>query len=486
MKKIEFFLLSLILILGFVVRLYRFDGPIADWHSWRQADTSAVSRNFIKYGFDLLHPRFDDLSNVASRQDNPQGYRFVEFPIYNTFQAGLFKYLGVFTLEEWGRLVTIFSSLLSSLFLYLLVKKYAGMLSGLLSAFFFTFLPFNIYFGRTILPDTSMLMAILGGIYFFDRWIEERLKPELKIKNYLFLFLSIVFTAAAFLLKPYALFFTLPMFYLAIVNFRFRLFLKWELFAFIILALAPLVFWRVWMQQYPEGIPGSAWLFNKGDVRFKGAFFRWLFADRMGRLILGYWGLPLFVFGFLSKIKNSKISYGFFLSFLLSSLLYMFVVARGNVQHDYYQILIVPSLVIYMALGSSFLLKVSNDAFSKVSSYLVFAVCTIFMFTFSWYFVRDFFNINNPSIVKAGEVVDRILPKDAKIIANYEGDTSFLYQTKRRGWASFEKSLPEMKEMGAGYLVLVNPTEGDYGWGKTYKIVASDKSYLIFDLSQKP
>ena len=88
-KKLFYLTFFLILIAGFVVRLYRFDNPIADWHSWRQADTSAVSRNFVQNGFDLLHPKFEDISNVPSGLDNPNGYRFVEFPIYNAFQAGI-------------------------------------------------------------------------------------------------------------------------------------------------------------------------------------------------------------------------------------------------------------------------------------------------------------------------------------------------------------------------------------------------------------
>src|ERR1051326_9616750 len=90
-KKSELFILFLILVGGFIVRLYRFNGPVADWHSWRQADTSAVSRNVVNEGFNLLYPKFDDLSNVPSGiYDNPNGYRFVEFPMYNVFQAGLF------------------------------------------------------------------------------------------------------------------------------------------------------------------------------------------------------------------------------------------------------------------------------------------------------------------------------------------------------------------------------------------------------------
>src|SRR5258705_2824233 len=153
-KKIEFLILALILVLGFVVRLYRFNGPVADWHAWRQADTSAVSRNFVNNGFDLLYPRFDDLSNVPSGiHDNPQGYRFVEFPIYNILQAGGFMLFGHLTLEEWGRLVTIFSTLFSSVFIYLLVKKFNSRLPAIFAAFFYTFFPFTIYYGRTILPD---------------------------------------------------------------------------------------------------------------------------------------------------------------------------------------------------------------------------------------------------------------------------------------------------------------------------------------------
>src|SRR5579864_182310 len=99
--------LFFILLGAFFVRLYRFNNPVADWHSWRQADTSAVSRNFVLYGFDIFHPTYDDISNVQTGFENPKGYRFVEFPIYNIFQAGLFKLFGTITLEEWGRLISI-------------------------------------------------------------------------------------------------------------------------------------------------------------------------------------------------------------------------------------------------------------------------------------------------------------------------------------------------------------------------------------------
>ena len=108
------------------------------------------------------------------------------------------------------------------------------------------------------------------------------------------------------------------------------------------------------------------------------------------------------------------------------------------------------------------------------------------MFFLSWYYVRDYFNINNHSIVLAGAAVDRLTPEDAKVIANYNGDTSFLYQTKRQGWASYEKNLTGMIELGADYLVLANPVPSDFDFAKEYLIVEKTPEYVIFDLHKNP
>lgn len=486
-KKIHIFILLIILLGAFMVRLYRFNNPIADWHAWRQADTSSVSRNFVKYGFDVLHPRFDDTSNIPSGKDNPQGYRFVEFPVYNIFQAGLYKIFGKFTIEEWGRLVTIISSLLSLAFIYLLVKKYADSTVALFAAAFYAFLPFNIYYGRSILPDTSMAMAALGGIYFFDKWLDKSTSKN-PVNWFWFLF-SLMFTASALLLKPYALFFTLPMIYLAFTKFGFNLYKKWQLYVYLIISITPLLLWRIWMTKYPEGIPASDWLFNGGNIRFTGAFFYWLFAERIGRIILGYWGLVILGFGIIAAARKKFVQNNlFFVSFLVSSLLYLVVIARGNVQHDYYQILIIPSLSIFLGLGSSLLVNLPKEYFHKNVGTLVLTLCAIFSLSFSWYYVRDFFNINNPSIITAGQAVDKLTPENAKVIAilhGSEGDTTFLYQTNRQGWSSFQNPLPELIKKGASYLVFANPTKEDQNYVKDYKLVASTKDYIIFDLLKK-
>jgi len=485
MERFKIASLLIILLLGFFVRLYRFDNPIADWHAWRQADTSAVSRNFAENGFDVLHPRFDDLSNVASGIDNPDGFRFVEFPIYNFLQAASFKTIGILTLEEWGRLITIFASLLSSVFIYLIIKKRFGFTAGFFSAFFFLFLPYSIYFSRVILPDPSMVMASLGGIYFFELWLEKKLKiknKKLKITPGIFFILSLLFTSISFLLKPYALFFTLPMIYLAYEKFGFDLFKKWQLWVFAALSIIPLFLWRLWMLNFPQGIPVSDWLFNGNGIRFRPSFFYWIFYERLAKLILGFWGIVIFV---LAVFKIKKLKDLLFVSFFgLSSIIYVTVLATGNVQHDYYQILIIPSASIFLGLGASFLIERKNT-FKKYIYTGILIACIILGFSYSWNLVKDYFNINNRSIILAGKAVDRLVSKDAKVLANYNGDTSFLYHTKRKGWASFQKGLDEMVGLGASYLILVNPTPADMELSKTYKVVEKTNQYVIFDLVRK-
>src|SRR3989338_11377021 len=94
--KSQYFWLGLIILIGFWVRLYKIDAPIADWHSWRQADTAAVTRNFIKEGFNPFLPKYDDMTGVSEKPIvNTLRFRFVEFPVYNIAVYPFYLIFGV-------------------------------------------------------------------------------------------------------------------------------------------------------------------------------------------------------------------------------------------------------------------------------------------------------------------------------------------------------------------------------------------------------
>ena len=473
MRKVELVLLLTILFVGLILRLYKIDRPIADWHSWRQADTAAVARNFIKEGFNPFIPKYDDMSMQANSLDNPQRYRFVEFPILNTVIAAVWSQTGINV--TYARLVTVFISLGSIVLLFLLVKYLSGLPVAALSAFFFATIPYNVFYSSTILPGPLMVFGILGLYFYFVKWLET--------SNSIFLAVSIFFANLAILSWPIAIFFLLPILYLSYKKHGLALFRNLKLWIFAFLSVTPFIIWRIWMIRFPEGIPYLPFILNQTNIRFKGAFFRWLVAERMDKLILTAGGFSLFILGTL--VKRSKKENIFYLVWLCSLILYFIVFAAGNVRHDYYQIPLIPVASIFMAIGTIKLFNLPSAHFSKILGPAVALILIIFMYAFGFYEVRGYWWINKPEIVKAGMAADKILPKDAKVIAPYGGDTAFLYQTNRHGYPLVDRSIQELIKNGAKYLISVDvEDEGIQKLAKNCKLLAAENEYLIIELSE--
>jgi len=117
---------------------------------------------------------------------------------------------------------------------------------------------------------------------------------------------------------------------------------------------------------------------------------------------------------------------------------------------------------------------------------LAFVSC-IFLFTFSWYTVRTYYWINKPEIIEAGIEADKLLPEDAKVIAAYMGDTTFLYQTKRSGWP-LNFDIDKKIAMGATHYVTISPTDSDLETkelSEKYTVLVRNNKYAIIDLTRK-
>ncbi len=453
------FLLVLIIAIGFLVRVYKIDSPIADWHSWRQADTAAVTRNFVKEGFNPFYPKGDDSSGIAETPiPNLGRFRFVEFPIYNIVVYPVYLLFGV--VEKYHRLVSVLFSLGSIVFLYLLTKKYAGVTVGLLAAFIFAVLPFNVFFSRTTLPEPTLVFFSLGMMYFVDK------------RN---LWLGFIFTMIAFLIKPWAIFFALPLIYSAWP-------IKRKQILFGMLAVLPFIFWRLWILQHPEGIPASNWLLNGDEIRFRPAFWWWIISERIGREILGVTGAFLFFLGLVLRPKNGN----YFLHiWVLSFFLYFIIFATGNVRHDYYQVIFVPIAAVFVAKGFISLITGFKDFIPRIFTIPIALLFLVLTFYFTWTQVKELYKINNPPIMEAGKFADRILPIDAIIVAPYNGDTAFLYQINRPGWPVVALPLPEMVgDYGVTNYVSVN-RDNQTNWVlRHFKILEDNSKFIIADLTK--
>ncbi len=482
----QYFWLSLILLMALMVRLYKIDAPIADWHSWRQADTAAVTRNFIKEGFNLLYPKDDDMSGISEHPiTNTNRFRFVEFPIYNITTYPFYLFFGVE--DKYSRLVSVLFSLGSIIFIYLICKRYLGVAASLLTTFVYALLPFNIFFSRTTLPEPTFLFFALGMMYFVDSWIWDR-KGDIPAGPLRRSFSEVdrqvwgfIFTAIAFLIKPWAIFFVLPLIYSILKKEKTKKGCLKYLY-FFILALLPFIFWRLWILQSPEGIPASSWLLNGDHIRFRPAFWWWLISERIGREILGATGLVLFIIGFLIKPKNGN----FFMHFwLLSLFLYFTIFATGNIRHDYYQYIFVPVAAIFLTQGFLFLIQGTQDFLSRFWTIILALLFLPLSFYFSWIQVKEFYKINNPIMIEAGKKADQILEKNAIVVAPYNGDTAFLYQTNRIGFPFVPLPLTELVA-DYGVTNYISTTRDDKtNWVlKHFQILEDNPNFVLADLTK--
>jgi 4-amino-4-deoxy-L-arabinose transferase-like glycosyltransferase len=155
--------------LALALRCYNLPAPLLDYHSWRQADSSAIARNYTANGYRLFFPQVDWGGQTP-------GYVESEFPLYTYTLALLY---GAFGAYEWvGRLLSALAGAASAAALYGLVRSssrpriahddraaiYAGLSLALM--------PFPIYFGRAVMPDTWMLLAAILALWTFRRWLD--------------------------------------------------------------------------------------------------------------------------------------------------------------------------------------------------------------------------------------------------------------------------------------------------------------------------
>ena len=246
----------------------------------------------------------------------------------------------------------------------------------------------------------------------------------------------------------------------------------------------PLIAWRLWINLHPEGIPASKWLLNGNHIRFKPIFWQWIVQDRLGKEILTVFGSILFSIGALIKPRFKESA--FLHLFLLGNFLFLIVFATGNVQHDYYQTFIVPALVIFTARGFVLLLEGLSSLLPKLWTIpLAILLLTMTIYT-GWEQVKGLYQVNNDSIVKAGKAADRLLPKNARVVAPYMGDTSFLYQTNRVGFAVVPLPIKDLHDWyKIDYFVSVAKDDKTQWVMRKYQTVEETDRYVIVDLTKE-
>ncbi len=332
-------------LIALVLRCYGLTAPLLDYHSWRQADTAAIARNFAAHGYRLAFPEVDWGGRLP-------GYVESEFPLYT---YGLALLYGLFGVHEWiGRLLTALCSAGAVAALYTLARPALGRRGAAYAGLALAAMPFALFFGRTVMPDSLMLLTALLALLSFRAWQERPTTARLLA--------ALLCGALAPLAKtPNLLVLAPPLAYLALSHRPRRwpaLLLYGGCFAL------PALLWTLHARSLPLDPRLSFGIGEKlldthllTDPQFYLLIARWSVEN-----LLTWAGLPLFALGLLTKPgsearglgreaceppQNSKLPH----AWLLGALLFLAVGAAGVVGQDYYILPLAGPLAWFVGAG---------------------------------------------------------------------------------------------------------------------------------------
>ncbi|TAM62141.1 phospholipid carrier-dependent glycosyltransferase [bacterium] len=184
------------LLLGFVLRLHGVHDPLLDHPSWRQGDTASIARNFALLRYNPFLPQ-------TNYDGPPPNYVELELQIVPFLAATLYKIFGVH--EVFGRLLSIAFSLGTIALTGLFARRlFASSVAGAAAAFLFAVYPGSVYYGRTFMPDTTMVFFLTAALYATWCWLEDHAGETRSFWR------PALLALLAFLAKPVALLGALP------------------------------------------------------------------------------------------------------------------------------------------------------------------------------------------------------------------------------------------------------------------------------------
>lgn len=256
------------------------------------------------------------------------------------------------------------------------------------------------------------------------------------------------------------------------------------MYVFPLVVMAPFIAWRLFIQKFPEGIPASDWLITSVNtyegqkvIFMKPAFFRWIIYERINIMICGAYLTFFLLTGLISKLKSY-----FLHSIFAAALVYLFVFQGGNVQHEYYQTLILAPIALFVGIGTATILK-SKSSLHPVLLYLLVIAIFILSFSFSYYYrVKDFYSYPE-DLNQMARILDSFSRESDKVITDRLGDTTLLYLANRKGAPMLYHSIPQMKELGYTYY-MTDKKEiiSELKIAKEYALLFENSQFALFKL----
>jgi hypothetical protein len=374
------FLLIVILAFTAAIRLATLNSPPIDRTDWKEIDHIMISGNFHRNGYNFFKPE------ISWPAEEPR-ITAMELPVAPYLAALFYAVFGenVFSV----RLTTFLAFLLLIVYVYKLVKREAGVILALLSAFFAAVFPLFSSFGNLLFSEPLVLFFSVFAIYQLAQWIGLRKKGALA--------LFILSFSLAVALNPPVLYMLIPVFWIFFRRYKFEVREYWNLVWPLALSMVIPVLWFVHAYYLAKnhidvfGVFGG--LFGGHDKFQTIAMLsdpEWYLTMywRVKMILLGESGLILMLAGIVTAMyfKIGRL----FIAYLVAVLSFFVIVAEGQIDVPYRQLSVIPAASFLIALGavafSVFIYGIALNLFrtNKKRNALVAAVsiCLLFLAVF--------------------------------------------------------------------------------------------------------
>ena len=471
-------LLILIVVAAFAVRLIGIDQPFIDPWSWRQSDVAAIARNYLENGFHFTKPQIDWAGNQP-------GYVGTEFPILPFVAALFYKGAGV---QEWiGRIEGVLFFVAALPFFFGLVRRIFGEIVAFWATFFYAFAPLGIVASRAFMPDVPSLSLAIIGMYFFLRWIEE--------EKFGWLVWAAVLVSLALLIKLPTAIIGAPILYLAVAAVYDRrrssegedgghppspgygatgrpplqeLAARWELWFLAAVTLVPSAIWywhayRIAERFYPHHF------FGAGGFQIMSLAWDW---QLVRQTVFSSLNLTLFVLAIFGAIIAPRGKYTRVFHWWLAAMLLFVVIAGYGNRHQWYQLPLVPIAAVFAGCACAWF--ATRTQFSRKLLALGGALVVASFAVSSFFCVQPFYRPAAASLRDLGQELNEATTANALIIAATDGDPTVFYYAHRKGWhflgdgvydgnpldsAQIIANLEKLRSRGATHLVFYPGTQ---------------------------
>lgn len=469
-------LLILILFVGTILRLYQFNASIADTASKEQSKSLIVATNISKNG--SLIGRYT-LSHLERKLLNTNNLE------YNPTRLLLFERSVVFvsrisglTFTQSGRLINIGSFLMIVAVLFLITVRYHSRIVAVATAGFLSFSPYAIFISRQVTPSILPLTLIMLGVLFAYLFSITNKKRHFQTAYYL---TSLLFTSLAVASYPQYIVFLLPILYLLYKKFGLDFFRTFYFMFFTVCSVILSLLINVTEGTLPELIPLPIWSSQLGYIEdqqksllLEKSYLISIIKERIVNIILGSLGVGFVIIGILKKNVKTHLSHWFFVSALISFILF-------NKEHyNYLSLLIValPAIAYYLGIGINTILTNKNSYSNMVLSHLMLMCIILLTIFFSWQEIKPLYHTDIGKI-QLSQIISTLTKPTDFIATDTKGDPTMLYLSGRDGVPTTDNGDTELLQNGITHLVTSNPNYAR-DLSKKYPIIfKSEKAFIL-------